>query len=931
MPSVSEISITRRDLASWSRFIRSQAHVLSREPQLLLQQALNRPDKDTVGAAAQRWFQERGSPSPIVRWINKPQATDAVLLTLNTEKGRRCRFSPNDFQLLTWAGGPTSDPNEVSLWDAESGRLIGRWTNARVADQPFAIVDADKYGFGLLREGTVCLYECESGAELRTLTKSASDARIFSVSDGGDKLALGYEDGRLRMIDTATGTESVELPAHTSPIRTCAFLLGGRRLITGDESAVRLFDVESGTMLVELPDRDGWTYEHFEVSSNERWLVLEEKNVAEGRGWTTLWETETGRPGLQVTGAGHAIRTWGISPEGDRVLAIDFERGEVTRAILELWGVASNIIEFRFPLGWLSPYPPARFSPDGRWLAAGRAQPLEPGDLEIWDLHSRSEERAAHFKGHSAFVCDLAFSADGRALASIDANGELRLWALPLEFEKIQIRESYRHPNEVEACVFTPDGRTILTSCSEVHGSHHEDENASVTKYVTINPGEICLWDAESGVLLQKVEAGQQQPSHISFSPDAKHIAVSSRRFGGEAIKIWDRERMVPEIELGGHRSSVESCAYTTDGRRLVSLGFSLFRSKPEDNALKLWDPITGLEIATLVGHAGELTTFQLSPCGRYAVASSELIESVADAPGVIADKKGDLLDALSGPQIPTDLFLWDLEERAKCASLDGCFRPAFSPDGRVVLALSGKGGWLVLWQFASCTTPTTKAFRNGVLGASFTPDGRELALALTNGTLAMVDPATGDERLRLRLSGDKVRSGGFSPDGRHMIDGGASMIRIWDVASGEQVAAFPTQAELKRLRVGPDATRLAMGDKLGGVRLLRVSGIEPGPAIVTAVRIWRFGPHAKWRGRFGFFSRGHKDTEPTAFCRMCESSFVPASTVLDAIEGITRESGLAEGLAPSIALPREAWDEKRLLSSCPNCAASLRFTPFIA
>jgi hypothetical protein len=63
----------------------------------------------------------------------------------------------------------------------------------------------------------------------------------------------------------------------------------------------------------------------------------------------------------------------------------------------------------------------------------------------------------------------------------------------------------------------------------------------------------------------------------------------------------------------------------------------------------------------------------------------------------------------------------------------------------------------------------------------------------------------------------------------------------------------------------------------------------------------------------------------------MCESSFVPASTVLDAIEGITRESGLAEGLAPSIALPREAWDEKRLLSSCPNCAASLRFTPFIA
>jgi WD40 repeat protein len=529
-------------------------------------------------------------------------------------------------------------------------------------------------------------------------------------------------------------------------------------------------------------------------------------------------------------------------------------------------------------------------------------------------------------------VEDLAFSMDGRTLASIDSDGVVRLWSMPVGAESTQAAELPRHPTEVEACGFTPDGRTLISICSEVQGFQHGENFSGATRLVTVNAAEIRLWDAETGAPMQRLEAGHQQPSCLSFSSDSQHLAISSRRFGGDPIRIWNRKEMIPETELRGHRSSVGMCSYTRDGRRIVSMGFSTFRSRPEDNALMIWDSITGIEIATLVGHGGELAGFDISPNGRFAVASSDVVASAVKTPGVIADTRGDFFDALSGPLTPVDLFLWDLEKRAKCASLEGCFRPSFSPDGKAVIAISGGDEWAVLWQFASTdATTSTTPVRSGVSAARFTPDARELALGLRDGTVALVDPGNGNERLRLRRAGEKVGLGLFSPDGRFMVDRTASTVRVWNVDSGERVAVFPAPADLRCVAIGRDITKLAIGDKLGGVSLLGVSGIQPGPSVVTATRTWRFGPHGSWRRRFGFFSPGKMDARPTVICPLCEAEFEPDSRPIDAIEGIAREADLAPNVSPAIALPREAWDEPGLLSSCERCGAALRFNPFIA
>ena len=109
---------------------------------------------------------------------------------------------------------------------------------------------------------------------------------------------------------------------------------------------------------------------------------------------------------------------------------------------------------------------------------------------------------------------------------------------------------------------------------------------------------------------LEILTLGTKGAHSVTFSPDAKRILSVGRK-----VKLWDAEKGTEILTLKGHKSRVNSGAFSPDGKRIVS-GSS-------DKTIKIWDPSTGQEAITLRGHTSAVTSVAFSPDGKRIVSGS--------------------------------------------------------------------------------------------------------------------------------------------------------------------------------------------------------------------------------------------------------------------------------------------------------------------
>ena len=109
----------------------------------------------------------------------------------------------------------------------------------------------------------------------------------------------------------------------------------------------------------------------------------------------------------------------------------------------------------------------------------------------------------------------------------------------------------------------------------------------------------------------------------------------------------------------------------------------------------------------------------------------------------------------------------------------------------------------------------------------------------------------------------------------------------------------------------------VAAVDQRGRLYMLQSSTRERLAPLATMVYLYRF-------------DRKQWDTQPTVRCNWCGQRFTPHKAVLDATSDIADSYELTENEAPCLALPRDCWDDPRLLSDCTHCGQPVRFNPFI-
>lgn len=572
---------------------------------------------------------------------------------------------------------------------------------------------------------TVKLWDVESGLELRTLRGHSSAVQALRFSPDGHTLASGGTDQVIKLWDVETGRIVRKFEGHQMTVTSLAFSPDGRTLVSGGtDQNILVWDVATAEIRQVMVPDDKAVFKGLVLMA----LSPDGRTVASGGEITKLWDATTGRE-LRTLRGRYTDRP---SPD----LAIAFSPDGKTLAIsgrkLTLLDVATGQVrwEARPPNG-ITPESLA-FSPDGKMLAGtgaaitfweaatGRelrslsdasdgklafspdgklllAANNDVKEFALLLLDVATGEPVQKLTGHTSPITSIAFSADGRTLASGRQTNIARLDTIKLWDTSTgqMVRTLSGNQNAVNDVAFSGDGRTLLAGAGI----------------------EIRLWDATTGQLIRLIKDNPRQADALAISPDGLTLASGDRN---GLIKLWDAKTGQSTHLLRGHATAVYTLSFSPDGKILASGG--------HDKTAKLWNVATGQLLQTFSGHTNRVYAIAFSPDGRT-LASSGLSQQV------------NLWDAQTG-QLKQTLPTFSGSASFRTSSL------AFSPDGKSlaggIIPLLDDVGGVLLWNVATGALRTHLKEATDVSSVAFSANGRILAAGTQESTIGLWDAATG-------------------------------------------------------------------------------------------------------------------------------------------------------------------------------------------
>jgi WD40 repeat protein len=619
----------------------------------------------------------------------------------------------------------------------------------------------------------------------------AGRSEVFALSSDGRSMAWVETAGSVTLMDTATG-ERLLLPftdEQGSPT-SLSFSPDGRMIACGCTAG------EVIVWKVGSPSPTRWAFRGHKRSVTAVAFSPKGKLLASAHGdlGLILWDMEKRERVRDLPcGAMSQVKAVAFSPDGTLVTAGGIESsaqgmGRTVKGGILLWDLTTDPPTVRRFDQELGPVECLAISAGGTVHGQVLASGHLGGAVNLWRLWTPEPELYAMLPGDEQLVSSLAFSHDGRTLASSGVFGNAVVWDLtpPREQPKPLAGPASGRAKAIMALAFSADDSTL---------------------WLAYQDGAVALWNVPAAACLglgTLLPRSATEVASVAFSPDSTWLATGGRNLVPGAVwqgVITLRKARTAEqvgVPLTVHRAAITSLAFSPDAKRLAC--------GAEDGSIILWSPQTRQRVGTpLVAHTQRITGLAFNRDGK----------------------------ALFSGSRDRSIIAWDLsrprpqaERRVRHSAEIRAL--ALSPDGKT-LATGDSDFALELWD-AATLGPIKRSRRhaNWVNSVVFSPDGSTIASASMDHTVVLWDAATlQPERQAFAEHRCPVWSVAYGPDDATLASSDhEGNVILWNPRRGETLGEplADHSTPVWALAFSPDGKRLASGDKDGNVIVLELS-----------------------------------------------------------------------------------------------------------